>query len=147
MSRYNWWRRGHKTQSQLKPIQIKKGRSKLLQKIEHGDFDVSPYLKLAQRELVLTQQKKVELVAGWKGRRESLQEKLDAVDLAGQKRYNRLYKDYHEQEQRLLDQLKHKLRVEFKVDLWDYCLQQCEDQDVKQFYQLYKQYAQQAAKP
>lgn len=141
MSRYNWWRRGHKNQVQLQPTQIKKGRSKLLQKIEHGDFEVSTYLKLAQRELLLAEQNKQTIAFNWKGHTDSLQSKLEAVDLLGQKRYNRLYKDYHKQEQRLLDQLRRSLYVEFKKDLWDQCLQLCDDHDVTQFYHLYKQQA------
>lgn len=147
MNKFNWWRRGHKARPKLRPAQTLRGKSKLLQQIEHGDFDLSPYRALAVKELALAQTTRDKITSNWKGRPESLREKLETVDFTAQKRYNRLYKDYHEQEQRLLDQLKHKLRVEFKVDLWDYCLQQCEDQDVKQFYQLYKQYAQQAAKP
>lgn len=145
MSKFNWWRRGHKARPKLTPAQLKKGRSKLLQQIEHGDFELSPYRQLAERELEIAVQRKDQITAGWKGGQDSLKEKLSEVDFLTQKRYNRLYEDFHTQEQRMLEELRRRLISEFKVDIWDQVLQEREDLSTVEFYHKYKQYATQAA--
>lgn len=141
MNKFNWWRRGHKSQQKLKPNQALKGKSLLLQQIEHGDFDPSPYKALADKELVLRDKLKHTITLNWKGGQDSLKEKLDSVDLAAQKRYNKLYEEYDKQEQRMLQELKHRLLAEFEVDVWDLSLSYPSDLTTVQFYHVYNQHA------
>lgn len=141
MNKFNWWRRGHKSWQKLSPSKALKGKSLLLQQIEHGDFEVSPFKQLADKELELRDQQKLTLTQQWKGGQDSLKERLERVDLTAQKRYNRLYQEYDKQEQQMLHELKRRLIAEFKVDVWDLAINYPSDLTTVQFYYVYSQYA------
>lgn len=138
MSKFNWWRRERKSQ---KLKSVLKGKSKLLQQIEHGDFDVSDYNRQANNEYTLRDQEKQKITSRWVASEDSLRHKLRQVDFLYQKRYNRLYKDFHNDEIRLLEELRKQLIKEFKVDVWNDALNYPSELTVEQFYFIYKQLA------
>ena len=70
MSRFNWWRRSKK-QAPLQKKEALKGKSFLLQQIEHGDFDRSDYYKQAKDELRLLKEEQNKLTKSWKAGPES----------------------------------------------------------------------------
>lgn len=142
MSRFNWWRRERKSKKLKATL---RGKSKLLQQIEHGDFDPSDYNRQANNEFVLRDQEKQKITSGWVASQDSLKYKLRQVDFSYQKRYNRLYKDFHEEEFRLLQELRKQLIKEFKVDVWDDALNYPNELTVEQFYHVYKQLADEQA--
>lgn len=118
MSKFNWWRR----YSKHKPLERKnalKGKSFLLQQIEHGDYDYSDYSRQAQEELETCRQKVAELKAGWKYGPESLQDRVDEIERKYIKRYNKLMEDHDHEEFKLLNKLKESLIKQTKVDVWD----------------------------
>lgn len=102
---------------------------------------MSAYRALALKELEIHAKQRHTITTQWKGGADSLKEKLEHVDLLAQKRYNRLLKEYDEQEQRMLQELKHRLLTEFKVDVWDLSLSYPSDLTVEQFYYVYNQHA------
>jgi hypothetical protein len=140
MSRFNWWRRGRK-KPLLKRKDALKGRSFLLQQIEHGDFDHSDYLRQAKYELTLCKQEQKKVTSKWVASAESLQEKLIEVERKYIKRYNKLMEDYHEEETKLLALLAERLAIEFGVDCWDEALAADPNQDLIQLYHNYKKIA------
>jgi len=140
MSRFNWWRRERKK----KPLDRKsalKGKSLLLQQIENGDFELSDYKRQADNELVLRDNEKQKIKDKWVASQESLEHKLYQVDFAYQKRYNRLYKDFAADEQRVLDKLRRRLVSEFGIDVWFEALNYPNELSTEEFYHIYKQLA------
>lgn len=140
MSRFNWWRRNRK-KPLLKRKDALRGKSFLLQQIEHGDFDHSDYLRQAKHELVLCKKEQKAVIAKWVAGPESLQEKLHEIERKYVKRYNKLMEDYHEEETRLLRLLKEKLILEFGIDVWDEAVAYDKDQDHVEFYWNYSKVA------
>lgn len=140
-SRFNWWRRSKK-KAPLKRRDAEKGKSFLLQQIEHGDFDHSDYLNQARNELVLSEQEQELIKSKWRAGAESLRERLDQVERKYIKRHNKLLEDYHKDENRLLQTIKERLLLEFKVDVWDEALVLERDQDLIKLFHNYKTLAQ-----
>ena len=140
MSKYNWWRR-HKKKSPLKRSEALKGKSFLLQQIEHGDYDPSDYANQAKHERVLCKQEQAETVKKWKGGVESLDEKLLDIERKYAKRYNKLMEDYNQEESRLLLELRNNLILEFGIDCWDEALKVDSEQDLVKFYHNYRKIA------
>lgn len=140
MSRFNWWRR-NKKKAPLKRKDALKGKSFLLQQIEHGDFDPSDYLRQAKHEKHLCKLEQKKVIANWVASPESLREKLHEVERKYVKRYNKLMEDYHEEETRLLRTLKEKLILEFGIDVWDEAVMFDKDQDHIEFYHNYRKIA------
>jgi hypothetical protein len=140
MSRFNWWRRSKK-KAPLKRKDALKGKSFLLQQIEHGDFDPSDYLRQAYNEKELCKKEQKKVISNWVAGPESLREKLHEIERKYIKRYNKLVEDHHEEENRLLRTLRQKLIIEFGIDCWEEALAADKDQDHVQFYHNYRKIA------
>jgi hypothetical protein len=116
---FNWWRRNKKRRT------LKKN-APLLLRIENGDFELSQYWDEANLELD-TKQRLTEFEEE-RGKRLGLryetvrQNVFNATDQY-QRRYNRLFKDFTEDEDRMLDDLRESLRKEFGKDMWDKCME------------------------
>jgi len=141
MGKFNWWRR-FKKKRPLTRKQAFKGKSFLLQQIEHGDYDYSDYRRQALLELEWCKNEQEKIAAKWLGGPLSLQDKLDQVYRKYIKRYNRLMEDHDNLETKLLFSLKESLILEFGIDVWDQALDFDWEQDLKQFYHNYKTIAQ-----
>ena len=139
MGKYNWWRR-HKKPSKLQSKDAFKGRSLLLQQIEHGDFDYSDYKRQAEEELHRCKLEQEQVIKTWNAGKESLQDRLDEITRKYNKRYNKLMEDHDAEEFRLLHELKERLFKEEKVDVWDEAIEQGVDSLTK-FYYIYKDIA------
>lgn len=140
MGKFNWWRR-HKPKRKLKREDALTGVSFLLQQIRNGDYDVSDYRRQAREEFdyMATELKKV--IREWKGGSDSLKEKLNEVERKYIKRHNRLMKDYHEEENKRLHDLKEALEKEFGVDVFDKAVEQYGTETLEKFYFGYKKLA------
>lgn len=112
---FNWWRRNEKRRKL-------KTSAPLLQRIQHGDFDTSQYLEEAQAELD-TYKGIVE-----KHQREGKEQNLRHETITQRifddgdqyiRRYNRLMKDFIEEEERIFIELRKAFRKHFKVDYND----------------------------
>lgn len=139
-SPWNWWRRHRKR----RPLQRKdafKGKSFLLQQIEHGDLDPSEYYQQALDELVFAERDKQALADKWVAYEASLRIKQDEIDRKYRKRYNKLMEDYDRDENTMLNYLREALVKEFKVDCWDSALHAVGDGDLKDFYYVYRKIA------
>lgn len=139
-SPWNWWRRHRKR----RPLQRKdafKGKSFLLQQIEHGDLDPSEYYQQALDELVFAERDKKALADKWVAHEDSLRIKQDEIDRKYRKRYNKLMDDYDRDENTMLNYLREALMKEFKVDCWDRALDAVGDGDLKDFYYVYRKIA------
>lgn len=139
-SKWNWWRR-HSKRQPLDPKQALKGKSFLLQQIEHGDFDYSDYYNQALDELIMCEKDKLQLITNWKFGRESLQERVDELDRKYIKRHNKLMQDHDREENKMLHELKQSLIKEFGVDIWDEALDQVDGGNLIDFYYTYRQLA------
>ena len=137
MGKFNWWRRSKKKKP-LDPSKIVKGRSVLLQQIQHGDYDHSDYKRQAEYEMKLCTKAQREVERSWMGGPDSLREKLDEIYRYYRKRYNRLLDDYHQDEAKILSRLRSCLIKEFKVDLWDSVVEGHQLTTVEELYYLYK---------
>lgn len=140
MGKFNWWHRFKKK----KPLSKKdafRGKSFLLQQIQHGDFDFSDYRRQALYELELCEQEKMNIASNWNASRESLEEKLLEVERKYNKRYKLLMEDYDDEENRLLFNLKSRLISEFGVDCWTEALEKDPDQTLEQLYYNYQKIA------
>ena len=140
MGKYNWWHRFKKK----KPLSKKdafRGKSFLLQQIEHGDFDFSDYRRQALYELELCEQEKAKIKVTWVGGEDSLNEKLLEVERKHNKRYKLLMEDYDDEENRLLINLKSRLISEFGIDCWTEALEKDPDQTLEQLYYNYQKIA------
>lgn len=136
MGKFNWWRR----YSKHKPLERKnalRGKSFVLQQIEHGDYDYSDYSRQAQEELKTCQRELATIKSNWKFGPESLQDKLDEVERKYIKRHNKLMEDHDKEEHRLLISLKEALIKETKQDVWDEAINIDAD-SLTQFYYNYK---------
>jgi hypothetical protein len=116
---FNWWRRNKKRRT------LKKN-APLLLRIENGDFELSQYWDEANLELD-TKQRLTEFEEE-RGKQLGLryetvrQNVFNATDQY-QRRYNRLFKDFTEDEDRMLDDLRESLKKEFGKDMWDKCME------------------------
>jgi hypothetical protein len=137
MGKFNWWHRFKKK----KPLSKKdafRGKSFLLQQIEHGDFDFSDYRRQALYELELCQQEKAQVIKNWVASEVSLKEKLDEIERKYNKRYKLLMLDYDDEENRLLSELRRRLVGEFGIDCWDEVIEMNPEQTVEQMYYNYQ---------
>lgn len=116
---FNWWRRNKKRRTLKKT-------APLLLRIENGDFELSQYYDEANFELD-TKRRLTEFEEE-RGKRLGLkyetirQNVFNATDQY-QRRYNRLFKDFTEDEDRILDDLRESLKKEFGKDMWDKCME------------------------
>jgi len=124
MGKFNWWRR-HKSKAKLQRKDALKGKSFLLQQIEHGDFDYSDYADQAKQELISCKKDQAALIKGWNAGPESLQYRLDEIQRKYVKRYNKLMEDHDNEEKRLLLNLREALHKEFGQDHWTKALSRC----------------------
>ena len=136
MGKFNWWRR-NKKQQPLKRENAFKGKSFVLQQIEHGDFDYSDYYRQAKVELDTCSQLVAEVKASWKYGPESLQDEVMKIEQKYIKRHNKLMEDHDKEEHRLLVSLKEALIKETKQDVWDEAINAGAD-SLTQFYYNYK---------
>jgi len=137
-SKWNWWRR-HSKRQPLDPKQALKGKSFLLQQIEHGDFDYSEYRVQALEELVMCEEAKEQLASSWICGPDSLRDRLDELDRKYIKRYNKLMQDHDREENKMLHELKESLVKEFGIDIWDEALDQVDGGNLKDLYYTYRQ--------
>ena len=137
---FYWWRRFSKS-APLKRKDALKGKSFLLQQIEHGDFNYSDYSRQAKLEPQYLDERVAKLKATHKGGIESLREKVDEYERMSAARINRLMADHHDEESKLLFLLKDGLIKEFGVDLWDRTLKKVGDGDLKDLYYTYQSLA------
>jgi hypothetical protein len=144
MSRFKWWRRYSK-KPKLTRSQAFKGKSFLLQQIEHGDFDHSDYMNQAREELDRMEADKAAITKAHKGGEDSLKEKLDECERKYRKRYNKLLEDYHTEESRLLMTLRDALAKEAGVDVWNEALIE-DTNSLVEFYYHYRKIAKQRIK-
>lgn len=125
----------------MDPKQALKGKSFLLQQIEHGDFDYSEYRVQALEELVMCEEAKEQLASSWICGPDSLRERLDEIDRKYIKRYNKLMQDHDREENKMLHELKESLVKEFGIDIWDEALDQVDGGNLKDLYYTYRQLA------
>ena len=140
MGKFNWWHRFKKK----KPLSKKdafRGKSFLLQQIEHGDFDFSDYRRQALYELELCEQEKTKVKSTWVASELALNEKLTEIDRKYNKRYKLLMQDYDDEETRLLSELKRRLISEFGIDCWNEVIELDPEQNLEQFYRNYQKTA------
>lgn len=116
---FNWWRRNKKRRTLKKT-------APLLLRIENGDFELSQYYDEANFEL--NTKRRLTEFEEERGKRLGLkyetirQNVFNATDQY-QRRYNRLFKDFTEDEDRMLDDLRESLKKEFGKDMWDKCME------------------------
>lgn len=116
---FNWWRRNRKRRTLKKT-------APLLLRIENGDFELSQYWDEANFEL--DTKNKLTKFEEERGKRLGLryetirQNVFNATDQY-QRRYNRLFKDFTEDEDRMLEDLRLSLAKEFGKDMWDKCME------------------------
>jgi hypothetical protein len=123
----------------LDPKQALKGKSFLLQQIEHGDFDYSEYRAQALEELAMCKRDMLKLVTTWKYGKGSLDEKLDELERKYIKRHNKLMQDHDREENKMLHELRESLIKEFGTDVWDEALEQVDGGNLKDLYYTYRQ--------
>ena len=139
MGKFNWWRR-EKPKRKLDPKKAFIGKSLLLQKIEHGDYDYSDFYRQAKDELRLCKEEQAKVTKSWVASPESLREKLDEVERKYVKRHNRLMEDHLQTEHKLLTDLKQALIKEFDIDVWNQTVNCCKG-DLVALYWEYKKIA------
>lgn len=116
---FNWWRRNKKRRTLKKT-------APLLLRIENGDFELSQYWD--EGNLELDTKRRLTEFEEERGKRlglkyESIRQNVFNATDQYQRRYNRLYKDFMEDEDRMLDDLRESLRKEFGKDMWDKCME------------------------
>lgn len=139
---FYWWRRKTK-RALLKRKDAFKGKSFLLQQIEHGDYNYSDYSSQAREELPIAQTRINKLKQSHRGGPESLKEESDKIVRMAYVRINRLMQDHHEEEGRMLGMLRDSLLKEFKVDVWEEALEKVGEGDLKDLYYTYELLARQ----
>lgn len=135
MGRFNWWRR-HSSHKFLSKRNADPRRSFFVQQLENDDFKISPYLAQMQYEMSLLIERETEINKsrlGW----DAKQEKIRQLWARQMKRYNKLAEDFDRDEQQRLFQLKQSLITEFRQDVWDTALDECEG-DEKELYTIYR---------
>jgi len=116
---FNWWRRNKKRRTLKKT-------APLLLRIENGDFELSQYYD--EDNFELDTKRRLTEFEEERGKRLGLkyetirQNVFNATDQY-QRRYNRLFKDFTEDEDRMLDDLRESLKKEFGKDMWDKCME------------------------
>lgn len=133
-STFNWWRRNPKRKVLLKS-------SSLIERINNGDFEVSQYFEEADTEMntLLRLKKKEEDRGKQLGlKKETIRQNVFSVTDEYQRRYNRLIKDAHKDEDRILKEIGVSFKKEFgdiPERLWDEWLDGNEkDMTVEDFY-------------
>lgn len=144
MSRFQWWRES-RLKPKLKRSEALKGRPFLLQQIEHGDYDLAPYLSDARNVMKRCDQEIVKLTHTWIAGPDSLRDRIHQIERKHIKRYNKLMEDFYSTELRTLADLKLRLCVEFGMDMWDIAIERCKG-DLKDLYFTYQDTAEQAIK-
>ena len=145
MGKFNWWRR-EKPKRKLDPKKAFIGKSLLLQKIEHGDYDYSDFYRQAKDELRRCKEEQAKVTKSWVASPESLREKLDEVERKYVKRHNRLMEDHLQTEHKLLTDLKQALIKEFDMDVWNQTVNCCKG-DLVALYWEYKKTANETPRP
>ena len=141
MSRFNWWRR-YRPKARLQRKNAKKGIPFLLQQIDHGDFDHSDLKRQAEEELVRCDKDLKQFIKTTHGSEPTKDSRYLDIERKYRKRYNKLMEDYHNEEVRLLLELRSCLIREFEVDVWDEVLQEAFKRDstgARDFYFLYSE--------
>lgn len=108
-STFNWWRRNPKRKVLPKT-------SSLIDRINHGDFEVSQYFNEADLEMkTLLRLKQIEEEKGERMglKAETIRQNVFNATDEYQRRYNRLIKDAIEDENRILHELKVSFEKEF----------------------------------
>lgn len=137
---FYWWRRFSKS-APLKRKDALKGKSFLLQQIEHGDFEYSDYSRQAKLEPKYLEERITKLRSTHKGGEESFKEKVDEFKSMSAARINRLMADHNDEEVKLLYLLRDGLRKEFGVDVWESSLEEVGEGDLKALYYTYQKLA------
>lgn len=137
---FYWWRRFSK-EAPLKRKDALKGKSYLLQQIEHGDFEYSDYSRQAKLEPGYLEERIQKLRLIHKGGQESFKEKVDEYRGLSAARINRLMADHDNEESKLLYLLRTSLMKEFGVDVWEEALEIVGEGDLKALYFTYQEIA------
>ena len=143
MGKFNWWRR-YRPKKKLKRSQANKLKPFLLQRIEHGDFDHSDYKRQADDELKRCEKELKTFCDNYKGNDPKQDSRYLDIERGYRKRYNKLMEDYHWEEASLLVDLKDELIKEFRVDVWDDCMNEAlkrDAEDLTAIYFLYNEIA------
>jgi aromatic ring hydroxylase len=141
MAKYNWWRR-YKKKAPLQKKDALRGKSFLLQQIEHGDYDPSDYYLQALDELRRAKKEQAQITAAWTAGPESLKDRLDKIERKYIKRYNKLMEDHMNEENRLLQLLRSRLVSEFGMDVWHEAIKADPNQDTLGLYHNYRKIVQ-----
>ena len=108
-SPFYWWRRWKSHQY----LPVRKG---LLARIQNGDFEYSQLFDWAKYEMKYKQDELDQFVKEYKGKDDPKTDELYRdIERRYQKRYNKLFEDAHEVENRHLEGLAEALSKEFKV--------------------------------
>ena len=108
-SPFYWWRRWKSHQY----LPVRKG---LLARIQNGDFEYSQLFNWAKYEMKYKQDELDQFVKEYKGKDDPKTDELYRdIERRYQKRYNKLFEDAHEVENRHLESLAEALGKEFKV--------------------------------
>jgi len=140
MSKFNWWRES-KVKPKLKRADALKGKSYLLQQIEHGDYDPSPHLTDANRVMKRCELEVSDIKNTWNAGSESLRERVHQIKRKHTKRYNKLMEEFYNSELRTLNELKAQLIIEFGVDVWEIAINSCKG-GLKELYFVYEELSQ-----
>ena len=109
-SPFYWWRRWKSHQY----LPVRKG---LLARIQNGDFEYSELFDWAKYEMKYKQDELDEFVKNYQGNSDPKTDTLYRdIERRYQKRYNKLFEDAHEGENRHLESLAEALGKEFKVN-------------------------------
>jgi hypothetical protein len=109
-SPFYWWRRWKSHQY----LPVRKG---LLARIQNGDFEYSQLFDWAKYEMKYKQDELDQFVKEYKGKDDPKTDELYRdIERRYQKRYNKLFEDAHEVENRHLESLAEALGKEFKVN-------------------------------
>lgn len=144
MGKLYWGR--YKKQSKTDNKDFFKGKSRLLQQIERGDYDVSKYANMANERLKACMLHQEHVKQTWKGGSDSLAHELKLIEQRCYRQYNKLMESFHEDEERVLAKLRVSLYKEFTVDCWEEAILADPDQNLIQFYHTYRLLAQQKKK-
>lgn len=139
MGKFNWWRR-YRPKARLQKKDARKGIPFILQQIDHGDFDHSDLKRQAEEELVRCEKDLNQFLKTCKGNDPKNDSRYLDIERKYRKRYNKLMEDYHEEEVKLLVELRASLIRHFEVDVWEDTLQEAFKRDTtgaRDFYFLY----------
>jgi hypothetical protein len=144
MGKYNWWRRSRPAKK-LQTKNALKGRSFILQQLEHGDYCESDFRRQAEGELVRCKKELKTFSDEYKGHNPKEDSRYNDIERKYRKRYNLLMQDYDTQEKRTLHELKQNLITEFEVDVWDEVVEEAVNTGIEtdeKFYHLYSKMSQ-----